>query len=252
VRIVPLVEALDAAEFGGKAFNLGAALRAGLPVPPGYAVSVVALEAIARSAAATLADQAAIVRRCAGATCSICGNEIMDRANCEHVPGELYDEGLCEFAFSGITNVLEASLVFAGGQKGTQTFIPAERGLGAVELIDEPGFSRWDLIAEQKRVLAQPAARALQKRTTVQSVICARSRFDSASEAAAWVRDHDFRADKTDEGGDVFRFRQFDPGDCGDGSFRTIDIDAGVTAVICKKKERERVLSLEELLAKAE
>jgi pyruvate,water dikinase len=46
------VEALDAAEFGGKAFNLGAALRAGLPVPPGYAVSVVALEAIARRDAA--------------------------------------------------------------------------------------------------------------------------------------------------------------------------------------------------------
>lgn len=38
-RIVPLIEALDEAEFGGKAVSLGAAIRAGLPVPPGAALS---------------------------------------------------------------------------------------------------------------------------------------------------------------------------------------------------------------------
>lgn len=38
-RIVPLAEALDETEFGGKAVSLGAAIRAGLPVPPGAALS---------------------------------------------------------------------------------------------------------------------------------------------------------------------------------------------------------------------
>lgn len=47
-------QALDVAEFGGKAFHLGAALRAGLPVPPGYAVSVDALHAIDDQDAAAL------------------------------------------------------------------------------------------------------------------------------------------------------------------------------------------------------
>lgn len=48
MSIVPLTEALDSEEFGGKAFHLGAALRAGLPVPPGYAVSVAGLDRVER------------------------------------------------------------------------------------------------------------------------------------------------------------------------------------------------------------
>ncbi len=43
MNIVRLEDANDANEYGGKATQLGAALRAGLPVPPGYAVSVGAL-----------------------------------------------------------------------------------------------------------------------------------------------------------------------------------------------------------------
>lgn len=41
---VPLVEARDPAEFGGKAAQLGEALRAGLPVPDGYALSATLVE----------------------------------------------------------------------------------------------------------------------------------------------------------------------------------------------------------------
>ena len=37
---VPFTEALDLNRFGGKSVQLGAALRAGLPVPPGHALSV--------------------------------------------------------------------------------------------------------------------------------------------------------------------------------------------------------------------
>lgn len=45
--IVPLIAADDPAVYGGKAVQLGAALRAGLPVPDGYAIGWPSVEAIA-------------------------------------------------------------------------------------------------------------------------------------------------------------------------------------------------------------
>jgi hypothetical protein len=45
--VVPLVEARDAATFGSKAVGLGDALRSGLPVPPGVALSGSVVEAVA-------------------------------------------------------------------------------------------------------------------------------------------------------------------------------------------------------------
>lgn len=48
---VPLAEAREESEFGGKAAQLGAALRAGLPVPPGVALAVEVVTAISAGAA---------------------------------------------------------------------------------------------------------------------------------------------------------------------------------------------------------
>ena len=45
--IVALAEASDGNELGGKAVELGAALRAGLPVPPGFALPVALVDAVA-------------------------------------------------------------------------------------------------------------------------------------------------------------------------------------------------------------
>jgi pyruvate, water dikinase len=47
VSIVPLEQAHDEERYGGKAVNLGAALRAGLPVPRGVALGVEAVDALA-------------------------------------------------------------------------------------------------------------------------------------------------------------------------------------------------------------
>ncbi|MFY0527550.1 PEP/pyruvate-binding domain-containing protein [Archangium gephyra] len=47
MSLVPLKEALSEEEFGGKAVHLGAALRAGLPVPPGFALPVALVDRIA-------------------------------------------------------------------------------------------------------------------------------------------------------------------------------------------------------------
>ena len=49
-------EAEDEAEFGGKAVNLARALRAGLSVPPGYALSFEWVEAVTRDDATVLAE----------------------------------------------------------------------------------------------------------------------------------------------------------------------------------------------------
>jgi len=46
VKPSPLVEALDEGQFGGKAASLARSLRAGLPVPPGFALGTVTVEAI--------------------------------------------------------------------------------------------------------------------------------------------------------------------------------------------------------------
>lgn len=46
MRPAPLSEALDAARYGGKAAQLSAALRAGLPVPAGYGLDTALVEAI--------------------------------------------------------------------------------------------------------------------------------------------------------------------------------------------------------------
>jgi pyruvate,water dikinase len=49
MRIVPLAHAGDEAAFGGKAVSLGAAVRAGLPVPPGAALASESVDRIARA-----------------------------------------------------------------------------------------------------------------------------------------------------------------------------------------------------------
>src|SRR3954468_22910680 len=53
--IVPLADALDEGVFGGKAVQLGLAIRNGLPVPGGYALSPDIVEAVSREDAAALA-----------------------------------------------------------------------------------------------------------------------------------------------------------------------------------------------------
>ena len=60
MRAAPLAEVDDAALFGGKAAQLGASLRAGLPVPGGFALSHELVEAVARGHAAALADVRAL------------------------------------------------------------------------------------------------------------------------------------------------------------------------------------------------
>ena len=51
--MIPLADAIDEQSFGGKAVQLGAAIRAGLPVPDGLALPVEVVEAVGRGDRAT-------------------------------------------------------------------------------------------------------------------------------------------------------------------------------------------------------
>ncbi|MBA3328391.1 MAG: cyclic nucleotide-binding domain-containing protein [Solirubrobacterales bacterium] len=65
-EVVPLEEALDDALFGSKAVGLGKAARAGLPLPPGIALSGAVVEAVAGGDAGATADVAEHVRPLGG------------------------------------------------------------------------------------------------------------------------------------------------------------------------------------------
>jgi pyruvate,water dikinase len=56
LRPVPLAEVDDPGRFGAKASQLGASLRAGLPVPPGWALSHALVEAVARAEPEAVAE----------------------------------------------------------------------------------------------------------------------------------------------------------------------------------------------------
>ena len=67
--------------------------------------------------------------------------------------------------------------------------------------------------------------------TRVQSLILSKIHFDRIG-AINWVVDNGHRARKIDENEQSYRFRQEEPDDFVDGSFRTIELRAGVKAVI--------------------
>lgn len=75
------------------------------------------------------------------------------------------------------------------------------------------------------------------KQTKVQTLICSKKRFEGANDAKKWANDHDFRSDKVDETEDSWRLRQMEPSMCREDSFRTINLDDGVDAVVCRPTE---------------
>jgi phage-related protein (TIGR01555 family) len=73
--------------------------------------------------------------------------------------------------------------------------------------------------------------------TSTQSVIVSKKVFPTAERARAWLKKHGFKTSKIDETEESFRFRQREPGEFKPGSFRTIELRTGVSAVIGRPKE---------------
>jgi hypothetical protein len=197
--------------------------------------------------------------------CSICKNPIW---SCAHIPGDVYEKGgLCEWGMEGITSVLEGSQVFRGGQKDTSNFIPEGYGGDGARsaLVAGSGDLDGRMLVSVKRAnaslgvggamsieefLATPVAqRAIGwgvlfakkgERQNTQAVVCSKSRFSDSRRASRWVRDHDFRADKRKDLDDSFVFEQFAEAAAEPGSFRTIGMDDGVSAKVCRVKQVEQ------------
>lgn len=209
--------------------------------------------------------------RLASAPCSVCSKQIWA---CEHIPGEVYAKsGICEWGMEGITSVLEGSQVFRGGQKDTSNFIPD--GAGSVDpariryrsaLVDgtDDLDARMIVVAKKLNLLdrcAEPfgltveeflasdvAAKAIGfgalfgkrgERANTQAVVCAKTRFSTVSRAKRWVRDNDFRADRSKETDSGFVFEQFAESLGESGSFRGIALDEGVEARVCRVRQAE-------------
>lgn len=203
--------------------------------------------------------------RCLEANCTLCGNPINDRHACGHVPGEVYEEGLCDFQFDGVTAVLEGSLVFAGGQKDTGLFNPGPPAATGAQASreDEPAVTVEEFadmvdlpsrkVGPWKRTFVSQALPDIesrgqrQLRGSIQAVVCDRASFRDLSgptsglnAAKRWVRDHEFRSDLFQEHDDSFRFNQFTDG-FDEASVRVIPAsknDPGVHFVVAKRKQR--------------
>ena len=77
--------------------------------------------------------------------CGICGKDIRE---CDHVPGKRYGGKLCFFWYDGIGDVLEGSIVYAGGHPGTgfsvNDSVRAVVSQAAIYKMDDGGTVRRD------------------------------------------------------------------------------------------------------------
>lgn len=117
-----------------------------------------------------------------------------------------------------------------------------EANKGVIELSEDiDSDDLWKWVKEHgNQAIISPKFEIEKQRppTTIQSYIFDRERFDTRSDARQWLRDNDIAAPKGfDDTEESFRARQFAPGQCKEGSFRTIDITNGVKAVICRRKD---------------
>ena len=180
--------------------------------------------------------------RFTSANCGICGEAIRD---CPHLPGEIYEEGIADFEMSGIVDVLEGSMVFRGGQKGTHLFNPGQRALSVCET-EYPNLTSSATIFRNKYekraggMFGPPPKPGL--RSSVQCVVASRLRFDTPAEAAKWVREHSFRADTMGNDGEGYRFEQFKLSE--NQELKRIKLEDGIFALVTKNssKDTERAL----------
>jgi len=174
---------------------------------------------------------------CLDAACNVCGQHV---ARCGHIPGDIYEgTGFAEYEFDGITNAFEGSLVLAGGQKDTTTFVPDGARCGPA-----PSTLSWQSLPALKRQPSQergimeglfgpepvPGIRHLVHGIEVSS--------GERGRAAAWVREHGFRANKYEQKDGAHLFNQFNPGDAEGRKLVRVKLDEGVTALALRSKEK--------------
>jgi len=120
-------------------------------------------------------------------------------------------------------HVLKFKLVKAFGTPRRLRMAPAGRFSSFIDFNET-----WE-ISEQKR----PSLKA-------QTYILSKERFKTQGEANKWMDDNDVPRPKVDEKEESFRYRQFSPDRCQEGSERTTRITDGVQIVGCRLKPEFR------------
>jgi pyruvate, water dikinase len=103
--ITPLADAVDGDVYGGKATQLGAAIRSGLPVPPGYALSADVVEAVVKR------DPVAIAQL----------GEVSDELGLMAVRSSALDEDSADASFAGA----HLSVLAVSGRDATAAAVEA-------------------------------------------------------------------------------------------------------------------------------
>ena len=101
------------------------------------------------------------------------------------------------------------------------------RADGQIEMRKFAQHAAAELDKAKKKIQAVIGHLKGETTTTVQTIIFSpTSEWDAAS-CKAWLKEHDFKASGVDETEDSYRYRQRDPGDFEEGSFRTINFKGG-------------------------
>jgi hypothetical protein len=91
----------------------------------------------------------------------------------------------------------------------------------------------FDFVENLQRIQAVEAAE--KESMVTQSIIFKKDKF-SISEAKKWLSKNNYKSSKVDTTDQYHRFRQRDPGDFKEGSFRTVKLTEGVSAIMGKLK----------------
>jgi pyruvate,water dikinase len=179
MTIVPLAQAEQESIFGGKAVSLGAAIRAGLPVPPGVAVAASIVDRIATDCAvstAALLESADVPLSRLAVRSSAVGE---DSAGASFAGQHLtkLNVGRPELA-SAVRAVWESARTDSALAYRSRQGLPAEPKIGAVvQMMVEPLFTRNPMTGANEQMIE--AAWGLGEAVVSGAVIPDRYRLDA-------------------------------------------------------------------------
>lgn len=75
------------------------------------------------------------------------------------------------------------------------------------------------------------------KSTEVQVLVFSKEKFETVASAKKWATDHSFLEKEVEEKDSTIRIKQFESDKCVEGSERTIQLEEGVKAIVCRNDD---------------
>jgi hypothetical protein len=98
---------------------------------------------------------------------------------------------------------------------------------------------RAQALEQGRAIEASKAGRADRAPAEIQTLVLSKEKFERQSEAAQWAKEHDFNIGNVRETDDSWRILQRSTTDFQEQSFRTIELEPGIQAVIGRLKRTE-------------